>query len=189
MIPRRTFATLFLGLSLAEAFSNQNLIASYSRDGTGLRAKIAKYLDDGNYNDVMLGEDKVVLVDACAPWCGPCKLIEPFLEQAAVKYADDIDIVKLDVEAKDNGSVKVEFLLQGVMPQALPSLIVFRNGEHIATHQGALTSIKLDQFIEDSVRKAQDSRKAQERELLEVESASSKKGFISFGGMRDDYAL
>lgn len=182
-----TGTALFLGVSLTTAFSTQNLASS--RLASPLKASIQTYLDDGNYNDIIMGDDKVVLVDCKATWCGPCRLIEPFLEQSADKYADDLDIVKMDVEGKDNGSVKVEFLLQGVMPQALPSLIVFKNGKHVATHTGALNQDQLNDFIESSLHTANGGKKEEERELVGAESGSSGKGFVSFGSMRDDYAL
>jgi thioredoxin 1 len=127
---------------------------------------------------------KMVLVDACAKWCGPCKLIEPFLVQAATTYERDLDVVKLDVEAKNNGGVKVEFLLNGVMPEALPSLILFRDGKHLATHTGALTQAQLNDFVEGHLNKKKTEKK---RELVGARGGS--KGFVSFASSRDDYML
>lgn len=167
---------LLLAAPLTAAFSGRRLAIQHS---TSLKAKITTYLDDGNYDSTMLGEDRVVLVDACAKWCGPCKLIEPFIEKSADKFS--LDVVKLDVEAKDNSAVKVEFLLQGVMPSALPSLILFQNGKSVATHTGALTQDELDDFLENNIPK-----KEKKRELV---SAGATKGYVSFGSMRDSYAI
>jgi thioredoxin 1 len=149
-----------------------------------LNAGITTYLDDSNYHSFMTKNSKTVLVDACAKWCGPCKLIEPFLVNAALKYEQDLDVVKLDVEAKNNGGVKVEFLLSGVMPEALPSLILFRDGKHLATHTGALTQEQLNDFIEAHLKKA---AKKEKRELVGARGRS--KGFVSFASVRDDYML
>lgn len=171
-----TALLLAVQVSLNAAFSNQQ--PAFQRS-IALKAKITTYLDDCNYDSIMLGDDKVVLVDACAKWCGPCKLIEPFVEKSADKFS--LDVVKLDVEAKGNSAVKVEFLLQGVMPSALPSLILFKNGSHLASHTGALTQDELDDFLESNLPK-----KEEKRELV---GAGSAKGYISFGSMRDSYAL
>ncbi|CAB9531410.1 Thioredoxin X, chloroplastic [Seminavis robusta] len=183
MAPLRLLATLSLCLASASAFSNQPFVSSTARKASSLQAGISTYLNDGNYNSLIMG-DKAVLVDACAKWCGPCKLIEPFLVQAAGKYADELEVVKLDVEAKDNGGVKVEFLMEGVMPEALPSLILFRGGKHIATHTGALTLDELDEFIMSNLLQPEAAKK----EEREPELVGGGRGFVSFAS-RDDYAL
>ena len=152
-----------------------------SASSTLLNAGISSYLDDSNYHTYMSRKNsKTVLVDACAKWCGPCKLIEPYLVQAASKYQLALDVVKFDVEAKNNGGVKVEFLLGGVMPEALPSLILFREGKHLATHTGALTQEQLNEFIEAHLKKA-----TRGQELV----GTVKKGLISLANTRDDYML
>jgi thioredoxin 1 len=103
-------------------------------------------LKDSNYQQVFL-KNKAVLVDAFAPWCGPCKLIEPILEKAATKWSERISVVKYNVEGSDNRDVKLEMVLQGVMPSSLPSLILFQDGKAIATRNGALTEEELDDFL------------------------------------------
>lgn len=181
----RFLVSFYLGVTLTAAFSNQNVAFHATRSSaSALRARITTYLDDGNYDKIMLGDDKVVLAMACAKWCGPCKLIEPFVVESAEAHA--LDVVKFDVEAKNNGSVKVEFLLQGVMPRALPSLVLFRNGKQIASHTGALKQEEVDEFLQSNLP---ESAKDETRELASDSTEKGGKGFISFGGMRDNYAL
>lgn len=130
--------------------------------------------------------DKAVLVDCCATWCGPCKLIDPFLVKASEKYSSDLEIVKFDVEAK-NGGIKMEFLLQGVMPQALPSLIFFRDGQATAKHTGALSQDELYEFIENNLK--QSGSEAGSTDKTE-KAAVGENGKISLGGAgKDDYML
>jgi thioredoxin 1 len=180
----KSFVRLVAALSAclsATAFTTSSFRVSRRPSFLALNAGITTYLDDSNYHTFMSKNSKTVLVDACAKWCGPCKLIEPFLVQAALKYQRDLDVVKLDVEAKNNGGVKVEFLLSGVMPEALPSLILFRDGKHLATHTGALTQEQLNAFIEAHLKKNEKKR--------ELVGARGSKGFVSFASSREGYML
>ncbi|MEH7223031.1 thioredoxin [Bacillus sp. JJ1566] len=67
-------------------------------------------------------KDGVVLADFWAPWCGPCKMIAPVLEELDSEIGDKVKIVKLDVD--DNQETAAKF---GVM--SIPTLLVFKNGE------------------------------------------------------------
>ena len=58
-----------------------------------------KTATDATFEDVVLKNDRPVVVDFWAAWCGPCKLVAPEMEKLAAKYAGAIDIVKVDVDA------------------------------------------------------------------------------------------
>ena len=58
-----------------------------------------KVATDSTFEDVVLKNDKPVVVDFWAAWCGPCKLVAPEMEKLAAKYEGSIDIVKVDVDA------------------------------------------------------------------------------------------
>jgi thioredoxin 1 len=58
-----------------------------------------KVATDSTFEDVVLKNDKPVVVDFWAAWCGPCKLVAPEMETLAAKYEGAIDIVKVDVDA------------------------------------------------------------------------------------------
>ncbi|MCD7032842.1 thioredoxin [Metabacillus sp. GX 13764] len=66
----------------------------------------------------------VVLVDFWAPWCGPCKMIAPVLEELDQEIGDKVKIVKLDVDENQETAGKY-----GVM--SIPTLLVFKNGEAV----------------------------------------------------------
>jgi thioredoxin 1 len=117
------------------------------------------YLEDDNFGKIMRGGNinnkMAILVDVCATWCGPCRLIEPFVEHCAEKFATDLDVVKFDIASTNAKNVKLELLLQGVMPKALPSLILFNahDGTPIATHTGVLKQEQLEAFLENNLAK------------------------------------
>lgn len=143
---------------------------------------------------------KAVLVDAYAPWCGPCKLIEPYLEECAKKYSEQLSVVKYDVEGDNNKNLKVEMLLQGVMVRGLPTLLLYNNGSPLVTHSGAITETGLQQWLEDGLGTATaaatpaygDKPKEQEPTndaAHQDDAPGGKRGFVSFAVGKDDYSL
>lgn len=159
-------------------------------------------------------DGRAVLLDAYAPWCGPCKLIEPYLEGCAEKYSDKLSVVKYDVEGDNNANLKVEMLLGGVMVRGLPTLVLYHDGNALATHSGVITEGKLEGWLEEhlfsvhlddvknsvvekeavavvAAAKAKTTTAGQTTEEPEKDAAGSKRGFVSFGGCSelDDYML
>jgi len=101
-------------------------------------------VDDGNWDAEVLGADRPVLVDFWAEWCPPCKAMDPILDQLTVDLADKVKIVKLDVDSNPSTTVRYNV-------RAMPTLIVFKDGEPVDYKVGAGQSraqlIKwLDQF-------------------------------------------
>mmetsp|Transcript_27080 Transcript_27080/g.41533 ORF Transcript_27080/g.41533 Transcript_27080/m.41533 type:complete len:202 (+) Transcript_27080:208-813(+) len=143
-------------------------------------------LDDDNYASLFNGK-KATLVDACAQWCGPCKLIEPVLNRCAQKWSERIEMAKFDVEAK-NPNLKVEMLLQNVMPKSLPSLILFRNGEALAKHNGIITEDQLNDFLETHLKVTSQAAPDSRNDSVNIEP-KKKAGFVSFANDDDDYML
>ena len=72
-----------------------------------------------------------VLTDFWASWCGPCLMIAPVLEEIAAEYADQLKVVKLDVDS--NSRAAIQF---GVM--SIPTLILFKNGQAVERLVGAM---------------------------------------------------
>jgi thioredoxin 1 len=91
---------------------------------------MGKRVDDGNWDAEVLGADKPVLVDFWAEWCPPCKAMDPILDQLSVELAEKVKIVKLDVDS--NPSTVVRYNVR-----AMPTLIVFKNGEPVDFKVGA----------------------------------------------------
>jgi thioredoxin 1 len=85
------------------------------------------------FEDKVLRNDKVVLVDFWATWCPPCRMMAPILEKVSDKMKDDVDIVKIDVEASpDNGELAAEYGVQGI-----PNMQIFKDGKVVDQLVGA----------------------------------------------------
>lgn len=78
-----------------------------------------------NFNEKVLASDKLVLVDFWAAWCGPCRMMSPILDNVAKKLADDVEIVKINIEDSDeNRQLAIDYGVQGI-----PNMQVFKSGK------------------------------------------------------------
>lgn len=84
-------------------------------------AKIPEVSAD-TFQEEVLSAEKPVLVDFSAVWCGPCKMLDPIVEQLAGEWAEQIKVVKLDVD--DNPNIAMKYQVMGV-----PTLMLFIAGE------------------------------------------------------------
>lgn len=98
------------------------------------------HINDADFETAVVQSDIPVLVDFWAPWCGPCKMIAPILDEIAPEFAGKVKIVKINVD--DNQLVAGQF---GV--RSIPTLLLFKNGQLVATQVGALPKNQLAAFI------------------------------------------
>ena len=103
-----------------------------------------KKVTDETFEAEVLKNDKPVLVDYWAEWCGPCKMVAPVLEAIAEEHGDKLDIVKLNVD--DNPKVTQKY---GILN--IPTLGVFKNGEVVKELVGARSKSALLRELADFI--------------------------------------
>ena len=97
-----------------------------------------------NFKEVVATNDKVTVVDFWAPWCGPCKMIAPILDDLAAEFDGKVKIVKINID--DNQATPMQF---GV--RSIPTLLLFKDGKPVATQVGALPKNQLAAFINQNI--------------------------------------
>lgn len=96
-------------------------------------------VSDNNFQAEVLESANPVLVDFWAPWCGPCRVIAPHLEELNEEQ-DNLRVVKLNVDDNQQTAARYEVL-------SIPTLILFKNGEVAKRVIGALPKKRLEQEI------------------------------------------
>jgi thioredoxin 1 len=79
-------------------------------------------LDESNFDRELKQDDKPVIVDFWAEWCGPCKMIAPLLDEIAREKADAVKVAKVNVDENQSLSLKYNI-------RAIPALLFFKNGQ------------------------------------------------------------
>ena len=100
-------------------------------------------VSDSTFQAEVLESETPVLVDFWAPWCGPCRVVAPVLEEIAGER-EDLRIVKLNVD--DNQQTAAQF---GIL--AIPTMVLFRNGAEAKRIQGALPKKRLQAELEPAL--------------------------------------
>jgi thioredoxin 1 len=98
---------------------------------------------DANFQAEVLESDTPVLVDFWAPWCGPCRIIAPSLEEINDEK-DNLRVVKLNVDENQQTAAQYNVM-------SIPTLIVFKNGQPAKTIIGAMPKKRLEQELEPAI--------------------------------------
>jgi len=105
---------------------------------------LIKHVTDATFAADVLQATQPVLVDYWAEWCGPCKMIAPILDEVATTYEGKLNIAKMNVD--ENREVPAQFGIRGI-----PTLMVFKAGQLVATKVGALSKAQLTAFIDGNL--------------------------------------
>lgn len=99
---------------------------------------------DANFEEKVITGGETYLVDFWAPWCGPCRLVAPIVEELATEYQDKMKFAKINVD--DHQAAASKF---GVMN--IPTLLIFKDGELKERITGALPKPALKQAIDKAL--------------------------------------
>jgi thioredoxin 1 len=96
---------------------------------------------DTNFQAEVIESEVPVLVDFWAPWCGPCRMVSPVVEEIAKERGEGLKVVKMNID--DNQETAMAFNVMSI-----PTLMVFKGGENVKTVVGAYPKKKLEEQIE-----------------------------------------
>jgi thioredoxin 1 len=99
---------------------------------------------DNNFQAEVIESDTPVLVDFWAPWCGPCRMVAPVVEEIAKERGDDLKVVKLNID--ENQATAMQFNVMSI-----PTLILFRHGQPAKTVIGAYPKKRLEAELEPAL--------------------------------------
>jgi thioredoxin 2 len=102
--------------------------------------------DDITFADTAERAPRFVLVDLWAAWCGPCRMVSPALEQVATDMADDLKLVKVDIDRSPTLARRFEI-------QSVPTLLVLRDGEVLARQSGAAPVADLRSWVQTTIQR------------------------------------
>ena len=97
---------------------------------------------DSNFKETAIDSENLAVVDFWAPWCGPCRLVGPIIEELATDYDGKAVIGKVNVD--DNPEISMKY---GV--RSIPTILFLKNGEVVDKHVGTATKATLTDKIEN----------------------------------------
>ncbi len=101
-----------------------------------------KIFTDQNFEDEVIKNEQAVLVDFWAPWCAPCRIVSPIIEELAKEYEGKLKVGKVNVDENPNSASRF-----GIM--SIPSILIFKNGKPVKTMIGAQSKENFKKGIDE----------------------------------------
>lgn len=101
-------------------------------------------LSDQNFQTEVLQSSQPVLVDFWAPWCGPCRMIAPVVEQLADENAASLKVAKVNIDESPNIAASL-----GI--SSIPTIMIFKNGQVVDRFVGVQPKTRLQNAIEEAI--------------------------------------
>ena len=102
---------------------------------------MAEQVSDSTFEASVLKSDLPVMVDFWAPWCGPCRAMGPIVDECDEEYAGKLKVFKMNVD--ENPATPARFGIR-----AIPTLIIFKDGNAVEQHTGSMPKDQLRQLID-----------------------------------------
>ena len=109
---------------------------------------IKEILNNEDFNEVLKSQ-KLCIVDFSAVWCGPCRMMEPVLEDASENLSKFCDFYKVDIDENEELAAKYNIMY-------VPTFIAMINGEEISRTSGYLDKENFEKFVSDNFNKTED---------------------------------
>ncbi len=97
-------------------------------------------ITDQDFDAQVLKNEGLVLVDFWAPWCGPCKMLGPIIEQVADEHAGQVKVAKLNVDQNPNTARRYRIM-------GIPTMLLFKNGQKVAELVGVRPKAEIAALI------------------------------------------